>query len=268
MKKIRLKLVIFISILTLFIGLFSATTINAYASDIRNVSYVLEEYSDEILGKAENSTQVSNSQIISATSKNEFTVSNILPNNVVLDWVATESSIILYITNLGLDSVDVVGGTIYTGNMTQSFSCVGIAPGRRTHSVNVPIKSCHEDITINWWAQDGSSIGRTTSTGSRDIPVSLLNLWSPGSFGSKSACLNYHYRAHGAEIGATNICLYVRLADAFRTVTIPSQGLQIIRSVPGPTPNVYRYENSIYYLHVVCIGDQPIGDLVSFGIKW
>jgi hypothetical protein len=57
------------------------------------------------------------------------------------------------------------------------------------------------------------------------------------------------------------------MANNFRNDVI-KKNLKPIRAVPGATPNCYRYEYGIYYLHVVCVGGIPSGDLVSFGKKY
>lgn len=186
----------------------------------------------------------------------------------MLDWVATENSIILYITNYGVDSIDVISGTIDTGNLTKNFTYRNVSAASHTYSVTAPIKTCHENISIQFRAVDGGdTFATTTSYGSRDIPKKLLNKWSTGSFSTKAKCLNYHFKKHGTEVSATNICSYVRLANIFRTNTIPSQNLKPYKRVEGAIANVYRYRNDYFYLDVVCSNGQPSGDLVSFGAR-
>lgn len=53
----------------------------------------------------------------------------------MLDWVATENSIILKITNWGIDSVDFVYGTIDTGNMKKNFNVAIVKSGTSTHTI-------------------------------------------------------------------------------------------------------------------------------------
>ncbi|WDC83596.1 hypothetical protein PL321_13180 [Caloramator sp. mosi_1] len=270
MKKFIFKLISILSIFTILIGANSIDVANAESNVEKQelVRYV-QGYEDEILGKANNNTEIEINKTQSSKS-DLITPKNILPNKVVLDWVATENSIILKITNWGLDSVDLVYGTIDTGNMKKNFNVAIVRPGTSTHTITgVPLLTCKENIKITWSAKDGENVfaSSVVSTGSREIPSDLLNLWSPGSKGSRSACLDYHFNKHGKEVSASNICQYVRMADNVRKDVI-KKNLKPIRSVPGATANCYRYEYGIYYLHVVCVNDVPSGDLVSFGKKY
>ncbi|WP_241243612.1 hypothetical protein [Caldicellulosiruptor changbaiensis] len=177
-------------------------------------------------------------------------------------------TIIFDITNLGIDSVDLVYGTVDTGNTRKSFQFSNVGIGKNKYTVSgVPLLICEERIKITWYAKDGGeTFGSATSTGSRQIPQSLLNLWGPGSFGSRTECLNHHFKKHGKEVSASNICEYVRMADKVRQDII-KQKLKPVRPVDGATPNVYRFEYGMYYLHVVCVNYVPSGDLISFGEK-
>lgn len=223
------------------------------------------------MGKSDNISElVSNETIKTQPSKNASILPNILPNSVTLYWIAKEDSIILTITNKGIDSVDSVYGIIDTGNMMRSFRASIVRPGTSYYTIkDVPILKCKENIKITWSAKDGSTVfvPSAISTGSREIPSDLLNLWAPGSHGSRSECLDYHFYKHGWEVSAKNICQYVRMANIVRHGVI-ALNLKPIRPVPGATPNCYRYEHGIYYLHVVRVGILPIGDLVSFGRKY
>ena len=79
--------------------------------------------------------------------------------------------------------------------------------------------------------------------------------------------MNYHYAKHGNEVGAYNICAYVRMADYFRNYTIVKEYLKPYKKVIGATPNCYRYRNKYYYIDVVCINGRPSGEIVSFGAR-
>ncbi len=232
MKKCNKYLLRIMSLFIFIVLIFSNLKINVIASEkIFIQKNNLQIFSDEEIGKSEEQSAIYESK---GTDNGITTFSNILPNLMTFDWVATENSIIIYITNTGLDSVDLVSGTIKTGNITRSFAFSKVSIGTSTYSVTVPIKSCHEDIRIYFYAVDGGdTFGSTTSYGSRDIPSSLLNKWAAGSFGSKSKSLDYHFEKHGAKVFAPNICAYVRLADSFRTYTIPNQNLKPYKLVVG-----------------------------------
>lgn len=216
-------------------------------------------FSESILGREEDEEK--DSGIL-----NKNTSRNLYSNIITVDWVSTENSIILYVTNVGIDSVDLVAGKIETGNLTKNFSYKKVKPGKHIYSVTVPLKSCHENIKIRYWGtDDGVSFSKTTSRGSRDIPKSLLNKWSVGGRGTRANSLDYHFKKHGKGVKALNICVYVRMADAFRTYTIPNEGLKPYKKVSGATANCYRYRNKYFYLDVVCKNKNPSGELVSFG---
>lgn len=278
MKKFKFKLVSILSVFALCLVITPDAVVEAKSiTSVTNVSSDIQEDSYEFLGQADSLSGINTNSTISKSKLDKInsaskpiTVMNILPNNVILDWKATENSIILYITNQGIDSVDVVSGSINTGYMTKSFTYAKVKPGKNTYTVTgVPLKRCREDIKISWSAKDGSSsVGSAISTGSRNIPSSLLNTWSVGGRGTRENCLNYHYIKHGGEVGATNICEYVRKAELFRSTTIPNLKLQPVKKVIGATPNVYRYRDAFYYLDVQCINGKPYGELVSFGSIW
>ena len=262
MKKVYIKFLHVLSILCVI----ALTSTTVSAKQVVVESKVQQEISDEVLGEA---VEVTNLEFNTSFSKAEVTTfSNLFSNRITLDWVATENSIIFYIDNFGIDAVDSVSCVIDTGNLKKSFDFYKVGIGTNTYSVSVPLKTCHESISIKYYATDGGdSIARATSYGSRDIQTGLLNKWGKGSFVSKAKCLEYHFKTHGKEVGATTISSYVRLADTFRSVTIPKQNLEPYKKVLGATANCYRYRNSYLYLDVVCVNGQPSGNLISFGSR-
>lgn len=254
------KLLCMVSLITVCISSSSSSVV--FASE--NTTIVSDN-----LEVNDNSDVIGNSYSTSGISKeNNNSKANLLPNVLTLDWDATENGIYLYFTNIGLDSIDTIGGTISTGNATKSFSYAAVSLGQHAYYVSLPVKTCSESISISYFATDGgTSFGSATSYGSRAISSSLVNMWSPGSMGTRAACLNYHFKVHGAEVGASNIADYVRLAD-FTRINIISQNISPERVVSGVTANTYRYLYNTYYLHVVRVGGVPTGDLVSFGLAW
>ncbi|MDK2903723.1 MAG: hypothetical protein PWQ93_1642 [Clostridiales bacterium] len=144
------KLISILSIFTILIGTNFIDVANAESNVEKQelVSYV-QRYEDEVLGKSNNNTEIEINKTQSSKS-DLITPQNILPNKVVLDWVATENSIILEITNWGLDSVDLVYGTIDTGNMKKNFNVAIVRPGTSTHSITgVPLLTCKEKYKNN-----------------------------------------------------------------------------------------------------------------------
>lgn len=265
MRKGILRLTSMIAVILVLVGVFCTGTLANVADDLRaqQVTNITQNYGNEILGSSDSSSEIREIQ----TNKGEEKIlGNTLPNYVILNWVATEDSIIFDITNLGIDSVDLVYGTIDTGNMKKSFQFSNVGIGKNKYTISgVPLLTCEERIKITWYAKDGGeTFGSATSTGSRQIPQSLLNLWGPGSFGSRAECLNYHFKTHGKEVAASNICEYVRKADEFRKRVIELK-LTPQKLVDGKTPNVYRFRYNGYYLDAVCVNLVPTGDLISFG---
>lgn len=87
--------------------------------------------------------------------------------------------------------------------------------------------------------------------------------FSKGSFGSVDECISYHFRKHGAEVGASNVSEYLKIAmDTARNVI--KSGTAPIRAVAGATANVMRYEIGNYYIHMAIEGTKFI--IVSFGL--
>jgi hypothetical protein len=250
MKK---KLKLFITSIMLICTLVIPSTLANAKTDVNDVNINIS-YSDEIIGRSD--TAKSN------TTQNSETTA-VLPNYISLYWTATENSIDLQIRNLGVDTLDFVMGTIYAGDKTYNFSVPAVHVGMTQYSVFAPIQKCYENITVSYYGVDGPAFGHNDVTGSRQMPYELLNLWGNGSFVSIEQCLDYHYYRHGLEVGAINICAYVRLADYFRDNLI--SGIQGTL-VPGVTPNLYRYRNNGMYVDVVrdFLGN-PTGKLISFG---
>ncbi len=82
--------------------------------------------------------------------------------------------------------------------------------------------------------------------------------WGRGSFDSVEDSLEYHFKEHGAEVGATDIDQYVRKAEGF------SQNLRgAKKSYPRDgTPGAVRYTKNGKY---IIIG--PDGKILSFGLE-
>ncbi|MBE6111803.1 MAG: hypothetical protein E7195_02130 [Peptococcaceae bacterium] len=83
------------------------------------------------------------------------------------------------------------------------------------------------------------------------------NVWSNGTFDSVDESLIYHFKTHGAQVGAADIDQYVRKADAFKQnlkgakKSYPSEG----------TAGAVRYTKNGKY---IILG--PDGKILSFGL--
>lgn len=81
--------------------------------------------------------------------------------------------------------------------------------------------------------------------------------WNKGSFDSPEDSLNYHYRKHGDEVGATSRDQYLRKAEEFaKTAKKGSTKSQVDGAVEG----TIRYKKNGKYIDIA-----PDGSIVSFG---
>ena len=81
--------------------------------------------------------------------------------------------------------------------------------------------------------------------------------WNKGSFDSPENSLNYHYRKHGDEVGATSRDQYLRKAEEFaKTAKKGSSKSQVDGAVEG----TIRYKKNGKYIDIA-----PDGSIVSFG---
>lgn len=81
--------------------------------------------------------------------------------------------------------------------------------------------------------------------------------WSKGSFDYPEDSLDYHYRTHGEEVGATSREQYLRKAEEFaRTAKKGSTKSRVEGAVEG----IIRYKKNGKYIDIA-----PDGSIVSFG---
>ena len=179
--------------------IFTVSVVPSFAADVQN-------YENVIIGRAE-------------VSDVPEARANLLPNRLLIDFDATETSIILKFKNIGVDSIDTITATVTIGSTKKSITVLKAKPGTTQKIVNINMKKCHEDISVYTVAADGGdSIGSSTTKGSRDIPSDLLNMWHRGSFSSASASLNYHFGKHGSGVGTSNIVSYAQSAKTSRVI--------------------------------------------------
>lgn len=146
-----------------------------------------------------------------------------IPNWLNIDWDATATQILIYVQNVGVDTVDIFSGTVTVEDGTPvPFTALNIAPlTTRTITVTVNMQQCYEDIVVKYYAVDGGTeFGEGSSPGHREIPSSLSSLWVKGSFSTVYGSINYHYSTHGAEVGSTNIVDYATKASTYRSAVV------------------------------------------------
>ena len=220
--------------------IFTVSVVPSFAADVQN-------YENVIIGRAE-------------VSDVPEARANLLPNRLLIDFDATETSIILKFKNIGVDSIDTITATVTIGSTKKSITVLKAKPGTTQKIVNINMKKCHEDISVYTVAADGGdSIGSSTTKGSRDIPSDLLNMWHRGSFSSASASLNYHFGKHGSGVGTSNIVSYAQSARNFKSNLSGAKSSK----VNGSTPNVTRWKKNGKYIDIC--GNKNLGKTISYG---
>ncbi|MBQ7467080.1 MAG: hypothetical protein IJS74_03315 [Clostridia bacterium] len=104
----------------------------------------------------------------------------------------------------------------------------------------------------------GWAVGSIMGVGSSKMSVGF----SKGSFKTSKECLEYHFKKHGAEVGAKSLAQYEKLA-AETAQKVVQNGIKATRAVSGATPNVFRYEIGKFYIHMAKTAKEII--IVSFG---
>ena len=220
--------------------IFTVSVVPSFAADVQN-------YENVIIGRAE-------------VSDVPEARANLLPNRLLIDFDATETSIILKFKNIGVDSIDTIKATVTIRNVKKKVTVLKAKPGTTQKTVNINMKKCHEDISVYTVAADGGdSIGSSTTKGSRYIPSNLLNMWHRGSFSSVTASLNYHFGKHGVGVGATNIVSYAQSARNFKSNLSGAKSSK----VNGSTPNVTRWKKNGKYIDIC--GNKNLGKIISYG---
>ena len=147
----------------------------------------------------------------------------------------------------------------------------GAIAGGITVGVAGGVISYQETGEVQVWAVFGGIIGGAALGGLTGWAVGTIMGagsqmtcgFAKGSFNSVDDCVNYHFRKHGAEVGAQNVTEYIKLAEQTAN-TVVRNGVPAIRQVTGATANVFRYEVGNYYIHMAKSAKEII--IVSFGL--
>lgn len=147
----------------------------------------------------------------------------------------------------------------------------GAVAGGITGGVAGGIISYQETGEVQVWAVFGGIIGGAVLGGLTGWAVGTIMGagsqmtcgFAKGSFNSVDDCLNYHFKKHGAEVGAKSVSEYVKMAEQTAN-TVIKKGIPAIREVTGATANVFRYEVGNYYIHMAKTAKEII--IVSFGL--
>lgn len=147
----------------------------------------------------------------------------------------------------------------------------GAIAGGVTGGVAGGVISYQETGEVQIWAVVGGLIGGAVLGGLTGWAVGTIMGagtkmtcgFAKGSFKTSEECLEYHFRKHGAEVGAKTIKEYSKLA-AQTAQKVVKEGITATRSVAGATANVFRYEVGNYYIHMAMNAKEII--IVSFGL--
>ena len=131
--------------------------------------------------------------------------------------------------------------------------------------------SYDETGSVQIWAVVGGIIGGAALGGATGWAVGTIMGagtkmtvgFGKGSFKTSKECLNFHFKKHGAEVGAKTVKEYSKLA-AQTAKQVVDKNIAATRLVKGATANVYRYEVGKYYIHMVKSAKEII--IVSFGL--
>lgn len=84
-----------------------------------------------------------------------------------------------------------------------------------------------------------------------------LGNWNKGSFDTVEESLDYHYRKHGKEVGATSKEAYMRKAEEFAKIAKKGSSKSY---VDGAVEGTIRYKKNGKYIDIA-----PDGSIISFG---
>lgn len=177
-----------------------------------------------------------------------------IPNIGTISGSSNESSVTISVSNIGVDPLDSVTGTVTVNGVSKNFDMGKVWPGKETITVNLPMHSKKETISVTVRISDGGSVDYKYNTLTRQVACSLK--WHPGGFLSSEDSLEAHYIKHRYQVGATNIVNYFNKAVGFSTNLKGAT----VSNVPGITPGVKRYRKLGKYIDIA-----PDKRIISFG---
>lgn len=147
----------------------------------------------------------------------------------------------------------------------------GAVAGGVTGAVAGGIISYQETGKVQIWAVVGGLIGGAALGGLTGWAVgtivgagSQMTVgFGKGSFKSSKECLNYHFKKHGAKVGAKTVKEYSTMAAKTAKEVIDKK-IVAKKLVEGATANVYRYKVGKYYIDMAKTAKEII--IVSFGL--
>ncbi len=147
----------------------------------------------------------------------------------------------------------------------------GAVAGGLTGGVAGGVISYQETGEVQIWAVVGGLIGGAVLGGLTGWSVGTIMGagskmtvgFGKGSFNSSKECLNYHFNKHGAQVGASNVKEYSRMA-AQTAKEVVDKNIVAKKLVEGATANVYRYKVGKFYIDMAKTAKEII--IVSFGL--
>ena len=127
-----------------------------------------------------------------------------------------------------------------------------VAIGAASVGIVFAVGSIHQDVTD---ALSNSELNKNNQQKSNH--ESSTGNWNKGSFDSAEDSLNYHYKIHGKEVGATSQEQYLRKAEEFAKTAKKGS---VKSKVKGAVEGVIRYKKNGKFIDIA-----PDGSIISFG---
>lgn len=146
------------------------------------------------------------------------------------------------------------GGTVSLGSLG------AIAGGATGATIGVAVSETVQAIVnisltgVNYAAKTGKENIESKQIKNNENKTSS---WNKGSFDSSEESLDYHYKKHGAEVGASNKEEYIRKAEEFAKTARKNSTKS---KVSGEVEGVIRYKKNGKYIDIA-----PDGSIISFG---
>jgi hypothetical protein len=189
-----------------------------------------------------------------------------VPNGIPIKVTPTYSDLTVWVGNIGVDPLDnvTVSGTA-TDYGTLSTKTGKVYPIVGKDFVwNVPMTKSHMQYNVSISIVDGSGTRSVTGTARLDYSEEQLSSlrWHQGSFVTRGASLDYHFKTHKNEVGTSNLYEYLIAADQCRqdVANNPSNYTATV-SVGATLAHKYKNNNDGRFIILSDYGNE----ILSFG---
>lgn len=175
------------------------------------------------------------------------------------DWWATAYTIKVKVSNFDPQRIK-VKATATIGDNNKSVEFYVKSGDTQSRKIKWDLKTAYkQNINVNFKISEKNKTTRNKDMpGSRKLDKVLIDLWNKGTFDSKEASINYHFKKHGEEVGnGNNIKSYALQAKKYRDKCKKGEG---IKSGDGWK---YRFSNPKRYIKLTKNG--PTGKIYTFG---